>query len=140
LFGAFRDLKMNSFKIIGSALGVLVSVALIAFASEESPTTHISVMSYNIENGGAQVDFNKTAEAIKKSGADVVGTQEAWGNIARLAKAARLEIQRPAPAHQKLPRRKRASPVAARRCSHRPQADMRGVKCAPSTIRYLIGT
>jgi hypothetical protein len=59
-----------------------------AAASEESPSIRISVMSYNIENGGAQVDFNKTVEAIKKSGADVVGIQEAWGNTARLAKAA----------------------------------------------------
>jgi len=78
---------MISYKTFGSALGVLVSVALISLASEESPTTRISVMSYNIENGGAQVDFNKTVEAIKKSGADVVGIQEAWGNTAPLAKA-----------------------------------------------------
>jgi hypothetical protein len=68
---------MISHKTFGSALGVLVSVALISLASEESPATRISVMSYNIENGGAQVDFNKTVEAIKKSGADVVGIQEA---------------------------------------------------------------
>ena len=79
---------MISHKTFGSALGVLVSVALISLASGESPATRISVMSYNIENGGAQVDFNKTVEAIKKSGADVVGIQEAWGNTARLAKAA----------------------------------------------------
>jgi hypothetical protein len=79
--------KMTSSKTIGSALGILASAALIVSASEESPATRISVMSYNIENGGAQVDFDKTVEAIKKSGADVVGIQEAWGNTARLAKA-----------------------------------------------------
>lgn len=79
---------MTSSKTIGSALGILASAALIVSASEESPSTRISVMSYNIENGGAQVDFNKTVEAIKKSGADAVGIQEAWGNTARLAKAA----------------------------------------------------
>jgi hypothetical protein len=76
---------MTSFKTFASALGILVSAALTFSASEES--TRISVMSYNIENGGAQVDFDKTVEAIKKSGADVVGIQEAWGNTARLAKA-----------------------------------------------------
>ena len=60
---------MISHKTFGSALGVLVSVVLSAFASEESPTTRISVMSDNIENGSAQVGFNSTAEAIKKAGA-----------------------------------------------------------------------
>jgi hypothetical protein len=74
-------------KTIGFAAGILLPVTLTVCASEESPSTRISVMSYNIENGGAQVDFNKTVEAIKKSGADVVGIQEAWGNIPRLAKA-----------------------------------------------------
>ena len=78
---------MIFFKIIGCAVGILLAVTLTVFGSDESPSTRISVMSYNIENGGAQVDFNKTAEAIKKSGADVVGIQEAWGNTARLAKA-----------------------------------------------------
>jgi hypothetical protein len=56
---------MTLHKTVGSALSVLVSAALIASASDESPTTRISVMSYNIENGGAQVDFDKTVEAIK---------------------------------------------------------------------------
>jgi len=78
---------MISFKTIGCAVGILLPVTLTVLGSDESPSTRISVMSYNIENGGAQVDFNKTAEAIKKSGADVVGIQEAWGNTARLAKA-----------------------------------------------------
>lgn len=50
-------------------------------------TSHISIMTFNIENGGAQVDFNKVVEAVKKSNADVVGIQEAWGSTARLAKA-----------------------------------------------------
>jgi hypothetical protein len=66
-----------SFKTIGCAVGILLPVTLSVCASDESPSTRISVMSYNIENGGVQVDFNKTAEAIKKSGADVVGIQEA---------------------------------------------------------------
>lgn len=47
----------------------------------------LTVMSFNIENGGTQIDFNKVIEAIKKSNADVVGIQEPWGNIERLAQA-----------------------------------------------------
>lgn len=45
------------------------------------------IMSFNIENGGAQIDFNQVVKAIKQSKADVVGIQEAWGNTKRLAKA-----------------------------------------------------
>lgn len=35
-------------------------------------------MSFNIENGGTQIDFNQVVKAIKQSKADVVGIQEAW--------------------------------------------------------------
>ena len=49
--------------------------------------TQISVMTFNIENGGTQMDFNKVVEAVNKSGADVVGIQEAWGHTTNLAKA-----------------------------------------------------
>lgn len=45
------------------------------------------IMTFNIENGGTQIDFNQVVKAIKQSKADVVGIQEAWGNIKRLAKA-----------------------------------------------------
>lgn len=60
----------------------MMSQVLPAFAA-----IHFSVMTFNIENGGTQVDFNKVVEAIKKSNADVVGIQEAWGHTAKLAKA-----------------------------------------------------
>lgn len=46
----------------------------------------VSIMTFNIENGGTQVSFSKVVEAIKRSGADVVGLQEPWGNSTRLAK------------------------------------------------------
>ena len=54
-----------------------------------------SVLTYNIENGGAQVSFDKTVEVIKKSGADVVGLQEAWGNTGRLAEEVGWEYYDP---------------------------------------------
>jgi hypothetical protein len=78
---------MPSLKTAAATFGLLVSVVLTATRAEESPSTPFSVMTYNIENGGAQVDFSKTVEAIRESGADVVGIQEAWGNTARLAEA-----------------------------------------------------
>jgi endonuclease/exonuclease/phosphatase family metal-dependent hydrolase len=42
-------------------------------------------MSFNIEWGGTHVDFNQVTEAIRRSGADIVGIQEAEGNLQRLA-------------------------------------------------------
>lgn len=45
------------------------------------------VATFNIENGGTQINFNQVVEAIKQSGADVVGIQEAWGHIDQLAHA-----------------------------------------------------
>lgn len=45
----------------------------------------LRVMSFNIEWGGAHVRFASVAEAIRASGADIVGVQEAEGNLQRLA-------------------------------------------------------
>jgi exonuclease III len=42
-------------------------------------------MSFNIEWGGAHVRFASVADAIRASGADIVGVQEAEGNLQRLA-------------------------------------------------------
>ena len=53
-------------------------------AASVSPVT-IRVMTFNIEWGGANVDFSKVVEAIQVSNADIVGIQEAEGNLQRLA-------------------------------------------------------
>jgi endonuclease/exonuclease/phosphatase family metal-dependent hydrolase len=42
-------------------------------------------MSFNIEWGGARISFDNVVEAIKVSNADIVGIQEAEGNLQRLA-------------------------------------------------------
>ncbi|HEU0165768.1 MAG TPA: endonuclease/exonuclease/phosphatase family protein, partial [Thermomicrobiales bacterium] len=49
-------------------------------------TVSIRVMTFNIWIGGDQVDFERVAEAIQLAKADVVGVQEAEGNIPRLAR------------------------------------------------------
>jgi CubicO group peptidase (beta-lactamase class C family) len=46
----------------------------------------LKVMEFNIEYGGEEVDFDAVVEAIERSDADVVGIEEAWGNMPRLAK------------------------------------------------------
>ncbi|KTD10965.1 Endonuclease/Exonuclease/phosphatase family protein [Legionella gratiana] len=60
---------------------------IIATAHAELNEKPFVIMTFNIENGGTQIDFNQVVKAIKQSKADVVGIQEAWGNIKRLAKA-----------------------------------------------------
>ena len=47
----------------------------------------LNVMVFNIEDGGTLVSFAKVAQAIRESGADVVGIEEAQGHIPRLAHA-----------------------------------------------------
>lgn len=45
----------------------------------------LRIMSFNIEWGGTHVRFESVAEAIRKARADIVGVQEAEGNLERLA-------------------------------------------------------
>ena len=46
---------------------------------------HLRVMTFNIEWGGTNISFDKVVEAIRRSNADIVGIQEAEGNLKRLA-------------------------------------------------------
>ena len=48
-------------------------------------TIDLRVMSFNIEWGGALISFDSVVEAIRLVNADIVGIQEAEGNLARLA-------------------------------------------------------
>jgi endonuclease/exonuclease/phosphatase family metal-dependent hydrolase len=47
--------------------------------------TAVSVMSFSIAIGGDGVDLRKVADAIEATGADVVGIQEACGNLPAVA-------------------------------------------------------
>lgn len=47
--------------------------------------TTLRVMSFNIEWGGTHVSFDSVVEAIRAADADIVGVQEAEGNLERLA-------------------------------------------------------
>jgi len=58
--------------------------------SEKAATAGVSpveirVMTFNIEWGGTHVSFDNVVEAIRRSRADIVGIQEAEGNLERLA-------------------------------------------------------
>ncbi len=56
-----------------------------ARGSSAADSVPLRVMSFNIEWGGAHVRFASVVDAIRASGADIVGVQEAEGNLQRLA-------------------------------------------------------
>jgi endonuclease/exonuclease/phosphatase family metal-dependent hydrolase len=60
---------------------------LAADASASRPGSTLRVMTFNIEWGGANVRFESVVDAIRAAGADVVGVQEAEGNLRRLAES-----------------------------------------------------
>ena len=70
-----------------AALHAQVVPAADAAAPELSGGIPLRVMSFNIEWGGAHISFDKVVEAARRSQADVVGIQEAEGNLQRLAAA-----------------------------------------------------
>jgi len=71
-------------------LTMLHALTACSSPQDSSPNTAtpatLRVMTFNIEWGGANIDFAKVVEAIQLSKADIVGIQEAEGNLQRLAK------------------------------------------------------
>lgn len=78
------------------AAGLLSAVGMAAAGASEHEGQQIDgemgrpasfrVMSFNIEWGGAHVSFAGITDAIRAADADIVGIQEAEGNLARLAR------------------------------------------------------
>ena len=68
-----------------AALGVTLALLLFAAPAAADPLT---VMTFNVWYGGAQVEFDRVGQAIRAAGADVVGVQEPEGNLRRIAEAA----------------------------------------------------
>ena len=81
--------RATLFGAVGLALLVAASAGFGSGTGRAAPRSaapvSLKVMVFNIEYGGTQISFAKVAQAIKKSGADVVGIEEAWGHIPRLA-------------------------------------------------------
>lgn len=48
----------------------------------------LTVGTFNIEYGGTVIDFDSIVRAVRRSDADVLGIEEAWGHVPRLARAA----------------------------------------------------
>jgi endonuclease/exonuclease/phosphatase family metal-dependent hydrolase len=71
---------------LAASLAVLGALAGAAPAAAEP----LTVMTFNVWYGGVQVEFDRIGEAIRRSGADVVGVQEPEGNLRRIARSAGL--------------------------------------------------
>lgn len=63
----------------------LLVVSLAAPVSASDKPVTIRIQTFNIWYGGDQVSFGAVVDAIKASGADIVGLQETDGKLARLA-------------------------------------------------------
>ena len=68
-----------------AALGATLALLLLAAPAAADPLT---VMTFNVWYGGAQVEFDRVGQAIRAADADVVGVQEPEGNLRRIAEAA----------------------------------------------------
>lgn len=68
-------------------LVLLASVWCVGAARAQDDVVQLRVMTFNIWRGGELVDFGKVVEAIQAADADVVGVQEAEGNLRHLADA-----------------------------------------------------
>lgn len=62
------------------------TTALAGTRAVQAPIS-LKVAAFNIEYGGTLVDFDQVVTAVRASGADVVGVEEAEGHIPRLANA-----------------------------------------------------
>ncbi|MFT5133167.1 MAG: hypothetical protein ACI9SC_001636, partial [Gammaproteobacteria bacterium] len=74
---------LRVFTILWLALA-LTTCAHVGQVNNNNPI-ELRLMSFNIEWGGARVSFEKVIEAIQLSNADIVGIQEAEGNLQGLA-------------------------------------------------------
>ena len=54
-------------------------------ADNANALIELRVMTFNIEWGGTNISFDNVVKAVRRSGADIVGIQEAEGNLQRLA-------------------------------------------------------
>jgi endonuclease/exonuclease/phosphatase family metal-dependent hydrolase len=68
-----------------SALCAALALLVLAAPAAADPLT---VMTFNVWYGGAQVEFDRIGNAIEAAGADVVGVQEPEGNLRRIAAVA----------------------------------------------------
>ncbi|MDH4048774.1 MAG: endonuclease/exonuclease/phosphatase family protein [Gammaproteobacteria bacterium] len=80
----FPPLRIAAIRNFPAALLLLCGLLASCTRSAE-PSLELRVMTFNIEWGGEHVSFDKVIEAIRRANADIVGIQEAEGNLRLLA-------------------------------------------------------
>ena len=71
-------------------LALVLALAPAARAQAQAPR-EITVMTFNVWYGGAQLEEPQIGRAVRRSGADIVGLQEPEGNVARIARLSGLQ-------------------------------------------------
>ena len=66
----------------------LLTILLIGGAARADESISLRVMTFNVWYGGEQVSLTKIGEVIRAADADIVGIQEADGNLQRIAEVA----------------------------------------------------
>jgi endonuclease/exonuclease/phosphatase family metal-dependent hydrolase len=75
----------------GCLLGaLLVSLAIGDGTGQAQGQRMLTVMTFNVWYGGAQIDEYQVTRAIRRAGADIVGLQDPEGNVRRIARLSRL--------------------------------------------------
>ena len=65
----------------------LVGAVFVPPSASAATPVNVRVMEFNIEYGGTVVSFDSIVRAVQAADADVVGVEEGFGNVPRLAKA-----------------------------------------------------
>ena len=66
-------------------LAALVATAGLLVLAAPASADPLTVMTFNVWYGGAQVELDRVGQAIRAADADVVGVQEPEGNLGRIA-------------------------------------------------------
>jgi exonuclease III len=87
----WQDAGMRPFRVVlalALAAGTLAALPPAPALGGGSGPIELTVGTFNIEYGGTVVDFDAVVEATQATDADVLGIEEAWGHVPRLARAA----------------------------------------------------
>lgn len=76
-----RYLGLN---VVAIALTFIMLFSCGKIGSKPAVPIDLRIMSFNIEWGGTNISFDNVVEAIRVARADIVGIQEADGNLQRL--------------------------------------------------------
>jgi len=83
-----RTVAASIATLLAAALLVPVLAAPSATATAAPAPVRLSLMTFNVEYGGTVIDFAKIVEAVVKADADVVGINEGYAHVRKIARQA----------------------------------------------------